>query len=182
MHPFCLGVSAGPWPSENKQIRQERHGSRCTCSRCCGRCCRRGRTHQRTHRCSSCPRDTRSASFISTHSPQALLVRLFPAAEHTPDFVQLLAPYFVEPRRDQAILRRNCRVYERAQHVQLGVHFVLEFYPARASGPVGLNAELQHIHERRRHVLAILEFFGFSHICGAFAHPDHAPNDTLPQL
>ena len=64
----------------------------------------------------------------------------------------------------------------------VGVHFVLEFYPARASGPVGLNAELQHIHERRRHVLAILEFFGFSHICGAFAHPDHAPNDTLPQL
>ena len=48
--------------------------------------------------------------------------------------------------------------------------------------PFALNAELQHIHERRRHVFAILEFFGFPHICGAFAHPDHAPDDTLPQL
>ena len=37
------------------------------------------------------------------HGP--LLVRLFPAAEHAPDFVQFFAPDFMEPRRDQAILR-----------------------------------------------------------------------------
>ena len=45
-----------------------------------------------------------------------------------------------------------------------------------------LDAELQHVHERSCHVLAVLEFLRFSHICGAFAHPYHGTDDTLPQL